>query len=310
VSEPALSLIFVADRYDTIRTTVQRALAQTALDRLEAVMVVPSLSDFAADQGELDMFPCCRVVEIGAIESLPRARAEGVRAATAPLVVLTESHSFPQPEWAQALIDAHQGPWAAVGPALVNGNPQTSMSWAALLIAYGRWSEWAPAEEIEDLPGHNSCYKRDLLLTYGDELPELMEMESRLHQDLRRRGHRLYFEPAAKTDHVNVSRPSSFIAVRFHSGRLFGAARAEAWGVRQRIVYALGAPLIPVVRLRRFVRDLRRPGAPSRLLPRVLPALVLGLVVSSFGELMGYAFGPGRSTHGREDIELHRELHV
>lgn len=310
MSDPALSLVLVADRYETIRATVQRALAQTAVSRLEAVLVVPSACVFAGDQVELDRFGRCRLVEIGAVQSLPRARAEGVRAATAPLVVLTESHSFPHPEWAQALIDAHQGPWAAVGPALANGNPQTSMSWAALLIAYGRWSEWAPAGEIEDLPGHNSCYKRDLLLAYGDELPELMEMESRLHEDLRRRGHRLYFEPAAKTDHVNVSRPSSFIAVRFHSGRLFGAARAEGWGARRRVVYALGAPLIPAVRLRRFVRDLRLPGAPSRLLPRILPALMLGLVVSSFGELMGYAFGPGRSTHGREDIELHRELHV
>lgn len=310
MTEPALSLIFVADRYETIRTTVRRALDQTALDRLEAVLVVPSASAATIDGEELARFPSHQVIEAGTTDSLPLARAQGVRAATAPLVVLTESHSFPQPEWAQALIDAHEGDWAAVGPALANGNPEKSLSWAALLIAYGRWSPWARGGEIDDLPGHNSCYRRDLLAGYGERLPELMEMESRLHGELRERGLKLYFEPAARTDHVNVSRLQSFIAVRFHSGRLFGAARAEGWGPVKRLVYTLAAPLIPVVRMRRFVADLRSPGAPPDLLPRIVPALLLGLALSSFGEAMGYAFGPGNSTQGREDIELHRELHV
>jgi hypothetical protein len=306
-----MSVIFVADSYDTIRRTMRCVLAQTAREQLEAVIVTPAADRLAADRSELESFVHRQIVEVGSIESLPWARAQGIRRAKAPLVVLTESHSYPDPRWAESLIEAHRGPWAAVGPVLRNANPQTMLSWAALLIAYGPWVEGARAGAVDDLPGHNSSYKRELLIRYGDRLEELMEMESALHRRLREDlGGELYLEPAAITYHENVSRPRSFFRVRFHSGRLFAAARSEGWSTLRRLAYSAGAPLIPAVRLRRFVRDLRRPGARSDLLPRLLPALVVGLTVSSAGEMVGYLLGPGSSTAAREDIELHREHHV
>ena len=36
---------------------------------------------------------------------------------------LCEDHCFPADGWAEALVAAHQGPWAAVGPAFLNANP-------------------------------------------------------------------------------------------------------------------------------------------------------------------------------------------
>lgn len=306
---PELSVILATDHYESIRRTVRHVLAQTALDRIEAVLVAPSREALAADDGELSRFRHLEVVETGGAPTLPEARARGIRAASAPVVVLTETHAFPHPEWAEALIEAHRGPWAAVGPVLANANPETMLSWAALLIAYGQWAEGASGGVVDDVPGHNSSYKRDLLLEYGDRLAEMIEAEARLHAELRERGHQLYLEPRAKIDHVNVSRPASFCAVRYHSGRLFGAARAAGWQAPRKLAYALAAPLIVAVRMRRFLNDLRRPGAPAGLLPRVLPALLLGVVISSYGEAVGSLAGPGSSTHGREDMELHREQH-
>ena len=46
--------------------------------------------------------------------------------------------------------------------------------------------------EVDYLPGHNSSYKRDVLLGYGDRLESMMESETVLHWDLRAKGHRLY----------------------------------------------------------------------------------------------------------------------
>jgi len=306
---PELSVILATDHYGSIRRTVRHVLAQTALDRIEAVFVAPSREALAADDRELAGFRHLKIVETGAAATLPEARAHGIRAATAPVVVLTETHAFPHSDWAEALIEAHRRPWAAVGPVLANGNPETMLSWAALLIAYGQWTEGARGGIVDDVPGHNSAYKRDLLLEYGDRLAEMIEAEARLHRELRADGHQLYLEPGAKIDHVNVSRPASFYAVRYHSGRLFGAARAAGWPAPRKLAYALAAPLIVAVRMRRFVSDLRRPGAPAGLLPRVLPALLLGVVISSYGEAVGALAGAGSSTHGREDMELHREEH-
>jgi len=91
------------------------------------------------------------------------------------VVAFTEDHSFPTPVWAEALIARHREPWAAVGPAFLNGNPQTLRSWTNLLIEYGPWLDPLEAGVRDHIPPHNSSYKRDLLLAYGDELQGLVE---------------------------------------------------------------------------------------------------------------------------------------
>ena len=61
--------------------------------------------------------------------------------AHAPIVALAEDHCFPEPGWADALIRAHQGPWAVVGPVVRNANPATIVSWCDFVIGYGPWME-------------------------------------------------------------------------------------------------------------------------------------------------------------------------
>ena len=211
---------------------------------------------------------------MGPLHSVAAARAEGIRRARAPVVALAEDHSYPAPGWAQALIAAHREPWAAVGPVVANANPGSTMSWANHLVEYGPWIEPADPGPVDFLPGHNSAYKRALLLDYGPELEAMLEAECLLHQDLRTRGYQVYLEPRAKTYHLNYSKPFSWIPVHFHGSRLFAAARTRygRWGLRRRLVYASASVLIPLVRLRRIwakVRPALRPGQFLRLLPAV-----------------------------------------
>jgi hypothetical protein len=171
--------------------------------------------------------------------------AAGVRHASAPVVALAEDHSYPDPDWAAALIGAHRHAWAAVGPAVRNANPKSVTSWADFLIAYGPWSEPATAGEVEHLPGHNSSYKRAILLDYGPELEAMLGAESVLHWDLRARGSRLYLEPKAKIAHLNFGLLSSLARAQFHGGRLLAAVRAQ----RQRIAtFATAGYTTPTVR--------------------------------------------------------------
>ena len=74
------------------------------------------------------------------------------------MVVLSEDHSFPEAGWAEALIEAHRGPWSVVGPVVRNANPDSLISWADFLLGYGTWLDPAPGGEISQLPGHNSSY--------------------------------------------------------------------------------------------------------------------------------------------------------
>lgn len=287
-ARPSMSVIMVTpDRFDALRHTLRHLRRQTAASQLEIVIVAPSKAALELDADALAVFHGYRVVEAGALRSSSVARVAGIRAATAHVVAFTEDHSFPTPMWAEALIARHREPWAAVGPVLLNGNPQTLRSWANLIIEYGPFLDPIEPGAYDHIPPHNSSYKRDLLLSYGDRLPELVEAETVLHWDLREKGHQLYLESAAKTRHFNASLWSVWAPLRFNVGRMFGAARARHWSVGRRIVYALASPLIPWVRFARCVAIVRRCGRQHRLFPRALPLLFMGFVIDGCGELIG-----------------------
>ena len=58
----------------------------------------------------------------------------------------------------------------------------------------------------------------------------------------------------------------------------------------ERLLYAAGSPLIPLKRLPAIVQQIRRSGR-SRLLPPLLPLLLVDLAASALGELTGYVLG-------------------
>jgi len=308
---PEISVVIVTpDSLITIRNTIACLSKQTAKDQMEVVIVSPSAKCINTDSPELSAFRWVKIVELRNIESIAEGNAAGIRRATAPVVALAEDHSFPTPGWAQALIEAHRQPWAAVGPVVCNANPGSTVSWADFLIGYGPWIDPNQAGMVEHLPGHNSSYKREILLDYGPELENMLEAESVLHWNLCKRGYRLYLEPEAKTYHVNFGLMSSWIPAQFHNGRLFAAIRAQDWSIPRRLFYAAGSLLIPAVRLRRIVRKLK--GSDSSLnLPRgTFPTLFIGLLVSALGEMLGYALGAGEAKQKLADLEFHRIRHV
>ena len=110
-------IITTPNSYDTIRALVQALRLQTARDALEVVIVAPSVAAIRSGLADLQDFRCWRIVELGDLRSSGQAKTAGIRCATASVVVLTEDHCFPDPGWARALIEAHRGNWAAVGPA-------------------------------------------------------------------------------------------------------------------------------------------------------------------------------------------------
>jgi hypothetical protein len=298
------------DRYPTIAATLAHLAAQSIRERIEVVLVATSRAVLELPEEVVSPFWGHQVVEIGAFDSIARANAAGVRRATAPLVAFTEDHCFPEPAWAEALVRAHDGPYAAVGPVVRNANPTTAVSWADYLIGYGPWAYPSPSGDAPFLAGHNSSYKKAVLLEYGERLEEMLAAEAVLHMDLRARGQRLYVCADALSAHVNFSRTRSWLAVQVHNGRVFAAARAATWGVGRRAFYALASPLIPVVRFARATRSLLALARPTSELLRVFPVLVLGLALDGVGQLLGYALGPGRSASALAYYEFRRVDHV
>jgi GT2 family glycosyltransferase len=308
VRGPELSVVLAAaDGYDSVRRTVAHLRAQTARDRIELVLVLPP-GGAAADAAGLADFPWLKLVECPP-GSVGGANAAGVRQASAPVVVLAEDHCFPEPAWAEALLQAHREDWVAVGPVVRNANPATAVSWADFFIGYGPWMPPADRREADFLPGHNCSYKRAVLLGYAAGLAEMLEAETVLHWDLRRRGLRLLLEPAAVVAHTNFSLWRSWLPVQYYAGRLFAGSRARGMPGWKRLLYVVGAPLIPLVRLARIARQAVRARLSGRFLAS-LHALAAGLALDGLGQFMGYLAGAGAARERVARYEYRRVDHV
>jgi hypothetical protein len=301
-------IVITPDSYGTVHRLMDCLLAQTIRQELELILVIPAgASDFP---GKLliDNFAAIKKVEISSMGSTAQVRVEGIREATCPIITFTEEHCLPEPDWAEALLEAHRNGWSVIGPAVTNGNPDSLCSWANFLIEYSHWVAPAPAGIVNHLPGHNSSYKRDVLLSYGSTLSDRLESESLMHWDLHSKGHRLYLEPSVRVRHFNFSRIWPAISLRFLGGRLFGGMRRSGWSIVKCGIYAAGSFLIPAVRLIRIFKELFHPGRPRNLAFAVLPLMSFLLAIDAFGEMTGYLFGPGDAPKRIARMDFHREL--
>jgi hypothetical protein len=312
--QPALTVLLVTpDNFETIRFTVQHIRAQTAADRIELLIVAPSAAAVSVPPEAVAGIGACRVVDTGTMHTLSHAKARAVPFASAAHVAFVEDHSFPEPEWAAAIISAHSNGYDAVGPEMLNANPHGLLSWAAMFMHFGDAVEPSAPHESQYLAAsHNASYKRDALLALGAELPVRMEMELFLQDALRSQGFRFCYEPAARTRHVNISRLGPWLMQHYTGGRLYGALRARFgnWSLGRRVVYIGGAPLIPLLRFKRTIGGIGRTSHSSRLLPRVVPALAVGLVAHALGEMMGYLLGLGTAERRYSEYEIRRRDRV
>lgn len=303
----ALSVILATDTFLTIEPVVRRLRAQTVAHKLEVVIVTPRPDELRREMADRSELAAVAIVPVDGLIPLGRALATGVRAATAPVVFIGETHTYAHEGWAEALIDAHTGDWAAVVPGFGNANPTSALSWAGFLIDYGAWLSLLPPRELSMVPAYNTAYKRAALLELGRRLDDLLTPSDELMVEFQSAGLRFVFHPSARIDHLNVSRPTAWLLERYLCGLLTANGRMARWSRRRRLLYAAGSPLIPAVVLARVAGGVTAARRGYDLPTAVFPALLLSAVVSAVGELVGYLGGPVAWGERRmTEYEIHR----
>jgi hypothetical protein len=302
---PTLSaLVVIPDQFDTVRDTMRALQAQTLAAHIEIVFIIAAL-DVAVPLDALRSFHSSQTIVVP-FGSIGQAFVVGIRHARAPLIALTEDHSFPEPHWAERLVAAHQTNHAIVAPAMRNGNPDHIVSWADFFIAYSKWADPIQSQTMDFLPGHNSVYRRSVLEPYLARLEEWFEAETVLHWELRRQGHSLWLEGSTYTSHLNFAQWGIFLRAHSYAGRNFGAQRAAPWRWSKRFVYGLAAPLIPLVRFLRVRREMQRAQFDLLLRVRIYAAILAGLVSDALGQGLGYFTGKGARQEQNMEHEFHR----
>lgn len=300
-------ILITPDNIDTIYTTIQALKRQTVRDKLELVIICPLNKDLRLANSDVECFAGCQLLEIGEITSTAVAREAGVRAAKSPVVVFSEDHCFPAATWAEELIKRHCELWTGVGPVVCNANPATVVSWANFLIEYGEWIAFKSSGTAHHIPGNNGSYKRYALLEYGERLAGMLEASSPMQWEMANKGHSFYIEANARAYHLNFSKFFDSLSHRFYAGRLFAYHRSQDWSMCKRLLYFIGSPLIPLVRLIKILHTVGQINK-NRLIPKMLPILIILLIFDGVGEMMGYVTGKaGRAAHVISDREFHHE---
>jgi len=271
------------------------------------VLVSLSGETLEVDPARLDVFAGHRLVEPGAAVSLAAGRALGVRAARAPFVHIGETHAFPHRDWAERIIESLDETWTAVVSGVENANADGAISWANLLIDYGPWLAHLPGGEIGSTPPYNAAFERSFALQAVDVSEDAFSGGYDLMALLRDGGHRILFQPAARIDHVNVSRASHWLGQRYTAARARAARRSRDWPRSRRLANELAAPLIPVILAARLARPLLAAERASRLPRLTAPAMLLGLAAAACGELTAFVTGESPEVARRADeFELHK----
>lgn len=294
---PLLSVVVVVG---PLRARGQRVLdavgAQTIADRLQLVVVDLR----GATEPWLTVAPHLRadyIVEDPAL-TYGAARAAGVSAARAPVVAFVEDHCFPLPDWAEAVVRAHDGPWVGVGYAFTNANPETYRSRSGLLADYGLWAHPARHGPARLLPGNNIAYKRTLLDAFGDDLPTMLGTDFAVHQHCLRHGLPMGIAADALAAHTNFESLGSLLRANYAYCRTIAATRVRVhgWSPLRRLVYGLAVPLgAPAIKLARLFASLRGRRALWGGVAAALPVVAVTFAWSAVGEAVGYLFGMGDS---------------
>jgi len=292
---PALSVILVIGPQ---RPRSQRALdalcAQDAIDITEIIVVDMAPESTAPLEVRAD-----RPVTYlwGAVDArVATLRFTALQHVRAPIVAYLEDHVVARPGWAAAVIDAHKGPWSAVGYAFENANPDSYLSRASLVNDYGPWIAPVRHGETQHLPGHNLSFKMSVLRALGDRLESLMAPDFALREALRTRGDRFFIAADAVVAHENFTTMGSVFRAHFDYMRMLAATRArlQHWSQGRRLFYAaavLGAA--PPITLWRLYGGLRGRAPLVPLFLASAPFCVVMRLASAVGESLGYVAGEG-----------------
>jgi hypothetical protein len=158
---------------------------------------------------------------------------------------------------------------------------------------------------ISGVPGHNSSYKKDILLSFGEKLNVLMQAESVLHRKLKEKGYEFAVETSTCTSHLNFISWSSWIPARYYAGKQFAGTWAHSWPWIRRLAYTLASPGIPFLRVWRTQQFVTKQHN-LLLSSRILLIVFIGFIVEAFGNMLGFLAGIGDASYKIGQYEFHR----
>jgi Glycosyl transferase family 2 len=289
---PALSVVIASvNGWEMLEPTLRALDAQPERSTMQ-VIVVEAVGG-KTRRALVDHRPKVEVIAVDHKMTIPALRHLGVMRAKGDLVAILEDHGEVDGTWAAALIEAHEGPWGAVGGVVENGR-EGLINWAAFFCEYTPYMGPVLEGESTDLPGNNIAYKRPHLLRHAHEL-EQGRWESWINNKIRLDGVPIASTNKAIVRHIKPFRLGHFLIQRFHFARSYAGMRRVDQSMLKRVIYGCGSLALPALLLLRVTKTALTKGRNLGYFAASVPLIALFYTVGAAGEMIGYLVGPGDS---------------
>lgn len=276
----------------TIRACLQSVTQQDFGESYE-VIVVDSSQD-ATPVILHQEFPPVQCLHLDRKTDPGTARNLGIRQAQGDILCFLDADCVAAPSWLRACIQAHHSEYAAVGGAVLNGNPESLVGWAGYLAEFREFFPFHPKQLVPHIASCNISYKRWVFERYGFFSPDYYPQEDLVFNIHLQRGQEaILFEPAMKVAHLNKTSQKHFYAHQRRIGRITSQVLRGfpelhgSWIARSRLLTLLAAPGLPWIK---FVNTLRVAALSRSYLYaffRAVPFLLIGLVCWQYGFIEG-----------------------
>ena len=288
---PEVSIIVpVRQAARTIRNTLAGLAAQSRDCNAEIIAVV-SKSDGTCEVLEQPGLPNVRVLVRPPGLGVPQLRRDGVMAARAPYLVITEDHcTFPE-GWLKNLLREARSRGGIVGGPVSNGR-RTFAGWAQYFTRYASFMPPFSSGLTGMLPGNNAIYSR------ADIEPQLGLMEegfweAEFNHALQAGGHRFWMAPDAAVEQHQERGAFAYMPLRYRHGRCYGWRRSRDMQALQRWSLLARVPLVPLLLYVRAARNVLKKPRYLGMFLLTTPLLLGYFAAWGAGEAAGYCSGPG-----------------
>jgi hypothetical protein len=304
--EPKITVsIMVGDQRERAGHCLQSVLAQDGIEEAEVLLLDLSHQKYPPLAGS--DHPSVRLVKIDQDMTDGELRAYSARNARGEIVAYLEEHAIVRQGWLDVLIRDFALGYVGVCALPRNLNPGAGISDAVSIMNFLPWLKVTKPTEFKYLPGHNSAYRRDALLSFGNDLPDLLSSEILLCWQMNMRGQKMLMDPAAQFIHMNEEELGMIVQGYYYWNLLFGQSRARIyhWSLIRRVAQVLAIPLLP------FVRSFRILGFLARNDPASLPVyfrsvgvIFVAYISAAVGMAQGCLMGAGTTGTKFRDNEL------
>lgn len=305
-SAPYISVVLVIGvQRERAAKALANILAQKGIENAEVLIIDTAFDRYPPLAGS--DHSSVKIHQVKEIMPFSILRSKAVENARGEVVAFVEDHAYVIPGWLETLVRGFRAGHGGVGGVPESINPGIGISDAITLMNYGFFRPDRGPRTYRMLPGHNSAYRRDLLLSFGELLPNLITAEVLLNWMIIEKGFTLLLDPGAQFFHFNEEALSMIASGYYYWNLSFGENRAKIfkWSRWRRILQGLATPLIPFVRYVKYMLYFWRYDRKSMLtLLRYTGVFLYAQGAAALGLAIGAIFGAGDAEMKFRDYEL------